>query len=186
MQRRHRNAECWTRLRQDSGFLRTRSQTFVKYLTWIRRHFIFGSGRTLSGLYKWHRLITKIYEFRLYRWLPEFTRVRFSNLKKIRTRIWIHKSWIWIYKSWNRSGIGVWKCDSSNLRALGPWSTSAPLSCGFSRSDLPRQSFLEHSGHMARSELCVLEEFCVVFCVLELSLYTFGSDATALIVSAGK
>ena len=82
MQRRHRNAECWTRLRQDSGFLRTRSQTFVKYLTWIRRHFIFGSGRTLSGLYKWHRLITNIYEFRLYRWLPEFEQESDSQIWK--------------------------------------------------------------------------------------------------------
>jgi len=32
----------------------------------------------------------------------------------------------------------------------GPWTTSGPLYRGFIQKDLPRQSFLGHSGHMAK------------------------------------
>jgi len=32
----------------------------------------------------------------------------------------------------------------------GPWMTSGPLSRGFSQQDLPHQSFVGHSGHMAK------------------------------------
>jgi len=33
----------------------------------------------------------------------------------------------------------------------GPWTTFGPLSRGFSQQDLPHQSFLGHSGHMAET-----------------------------------
>ena len=35
------------------------------------------------------------------------------------------------------------------VRPPGLWTTSGPLSSGCSQQDLPRQSFLEHSGHVA-------------------------------------
>jgi len=54
----------------------------------------------------------------------------------------------------------------------GPWTTSGPLSRGFSQQNLPRQSFVGHSGHMAEPT-----------CSWDLSMRRSGSTFRALRIS---
>jgi len=49
---------------------------------------------------------------------------------------------------WVHTKMGSTKV-SDVVRLPGSWTTSGPLSRGCSQKDMPRQSFLPHSGHMA-------------------------------------